>query len=149
MIRIILAIVAAANFCLAYLFFLTPEVFGQIYQLQALDNAHMFLTMTVGGMFAAFGLGALLAFFRPIKYGSIIIMLLIMHFTVFLVDVIVLARGQMPWKIIVPEMIYFLVVSTALVRWYPVRRKEAKEAKEKEEAKDVGVVEGTEGADVQ
>lgn len=143
-IRIVLATVAAANFSLAYLFFLTPEVFGDIYQLQALDNAHRFLTMTVGGMFAAFGMGALLAFFRPVKYGSIIIMLLIMHFTVFLVDVIVLARGQMPWKIIVPEMIYFLIISTALVRWYPVRQREAKEVKEIEEAKDVKEIEGIE-----
>ena len=136
MIRIILAIVAAANFFLAYLFFLTPEVIAEIYQLEILDNAHRFLTMTVGGMFAAFGLGALLAFLRPVKYGSIIIMLLIMHFTIFLVDVIVLARGQMPWKIIVPEMLYFLVISTALVRYYPVRKKEAKEAKEAKEEKE-------------
>ncbi len=124
MIRIILAIVAAANFYLAYLFFLTPEMFGEIYQLEALDNAHRFLTMTVGGMFAAFGIGAILAFFRPVKYGSIIIMLLLMHFTIFLVDVIVLARGQMEWRIIVPEMIYFLIISTALVRWYPIKKKE-------------------------
>lgn len=143
MIRIILAIVAAANFFLAYLFFLTPEAIAEIYQLEILDNAHRFLTMTVGGMFAAFGIGALLAFFRPVKYGAIIIMLLLMHFTIFLVDVIVLARGQMPWEIIVPEMLYFLVISTALVRYYPVRKKEAKEAKEEEEAREMEAQEET------
>lgn len=109
----------------------------------------MFLTMTVGGMFSAFGLGALLAFFRPVKYSSVIVVLLIMHFTIFLVDVIVLARGQMPWKIIVPEMVYFLVISTALVRWYPVVRKKKTEEKvvEPDPVQEVAEVsEVTEGA---
>lgn len=104
--------------------------------LPALDNAHQFLTMTVGALLSVFGLGALLAFFRPVKYGTIIIMLLLMHFMIFIIDVVVLARGQMPWKVIVPEMVYFLVVSTALVRWYPIRQKEAKEAKDSKEPED-------------
>lgn len=129
MIRIVLATVATANFFAAYLFFFTPEIFADIYQLQALDNAHTFLTMTVGALLSVFGLGALLAFFRPLKYGSIIIMLLLMHFMIFVIDVIVLARAQMPWKVIVPEMVYFLVVSTALVRWYPIAKKKEKEPK--------------------
>lgn len=122
-IRLVLLTVAAANFFAAYLFFFTPEVIGDIYQLQVLDNMHRFLTMNIGALLSAFGLGALVAFFRPVKYGSIIIMLLLMHFMIFIVDVVVLARGQMRWEIIVPEMIYFLVVSTALVRWYPIREK--------------------------
>ena len=127
MIRLVLLTVATANFSAAYLFFFTPEVIGDIYQLQTLDNMHRFLTMNIGALLSAFGLGALVAFFRPVKYGSIIIMLLLMHFLIFIVDVVVLARGQMPWEIIVPEMIYFLVVSTALVRWYPVKEKKKPE----------------------
>lgn len=123
MIRIVLAIVATFNFYAAYLFFLTPEIIGVWYQLPPIDNAHRFLTMTVGALLSVFGLGALLAFFRPVKYGAIIIMLLLMHFMIFLIDVIVLSRGEMSWQSIVPEMVYFLVVSTALVRWYPMREK--------------------------
>lgn len=124
--RLVLLTVCAANFYAAYLFFVTPEVIGDIYQLEVLDNMHRFLTMNLGALLSAFGFGALIAFFRPIKYASVIITLLLMHFMVFVVDVVVLARGQMPWEIIVPEMIYFLVVSTALVRWYPVPAKEPK-----------------------
>ncbi len=88
-----------------------------------MDNFHRFLTMTIGALISVFGLGAILPIVKPLKYGAIIIMLLLMHFTIFLIDVVTLARGQMPWNVIVPEMIYFLVVSTALVRWYPVREK--------------------------
>ncbi|MBT4119914.1 MAG: hypothetical protein HOG89_00770 [Candidatus Peribacter sp.] len=123
MIRILLAVVAAANFYAAYLFFMTPEIIGIWYTLPPIDNTHRFLTMIIGALLSVFGLGALLAFFRPVKYWSIIIMLLLMHFMIFLIDVIVLARGQMMWQSIVPELIYFLVMSTALVRWFPVKKK--------------------------
>ncbi|MDA0376409.1 MAG: hypothetical protein O3A80_03830 [bacterium] len=130
MIRIILAIVASANFYAAYLFFMTPEIIGVWYVLPPIDNTHRFLTMVVGALLSVFGLGALLAFFRPVKYSSIIIMLLLMHFMIFLIDVIVLSRGQMQWQSMLPELVYFLIISTAMVRWFPVKKKEAPEAPE-------------------
>jgi hypothetical protein len=123
MIRVILAIVVAANFYAAFVFFITPEIMGEWYSLRPIDNTHRFLTMVVGAFLSVFGLGALLAFFKPVKYWSIIIMLLLMHFMIFLVSVIVLARGQMQWQTLLPEIIYFLVISTALVRWFPVKKK--------------------------
>ena len=119
MLRLVLAIVAGANLYAAYLFFFTPEVISVWYNLLPIDNVHRFLTMIIGALLSVFGLGALLALLRPAKYGAIIIMLLLMHFMIFVIDVIVLARGEMPLRSVVPEMIYFLVVSTALVRWYP------------------------------
>lgn len=136
MIRIILAIVATANFYAAYLFFFTPEIIGVWYQLPPIDNAHRFLTMIVGALLSVFGLGALLAFFRPVKYATIVIMLLLMHFMIFLIDVIVLSRGQMPWQSIIPEMVYFLIVSTALVRWYPIKKKQVKPVEVVEEVQE-------------
>ena len=151
MIRIILAIVATANLYAAYIFFISPEIIAYIYRIPPLDNVHSFLTMIIGALLSVFGLGAILAFFRPRKYGSIIIMLLLMHFMIFLIDVVVLARGQMPWKAVVPEMVYFLIISTALVRWYPVEvqsgkwtnlrqgygRQEVENEKDKTENKEV------------
>lgn len=137
MIRIILAIVASANFYAAYLFFMTPEIIGVWYVLPPIDNTHRFLTMVVGALLSVFGLGALLAFFRPVKYSSIIIMLLLMHFMIFLIDVIVLSRGQMQWQSMLPELVYFLIISTAMVRWFPVKKKEAPEAPEVPEVPEV------------
>jgi len=135
MIRLILLVVATANFYAAYIFFISPEVISYIYQIPPLDNVHSFFTMVIGALLSVFGFGAVLAFFRPRKYGSIIIMLLLMHFMIFLIDVIVLSRGQMPWKSVVPEMTYFLIISTALVRWYPteVENKEVENGKRKTE----------------
>lgn len=139
MIRLILTVVAIANFYAAYIFFISPEVISYIYQIPPLDNVHSFFTMVIGALLSVFGFGAVLAFFKPRKYGSIIIMLLLMHFMIFLIDVIVLARGQMPWKSVVPEMTYFLIISTALVRWYPG---EVKHGKRKAENTEVESVEG-------
>jgi hypothetical protein len=137
MIRLVLLVVCAANFYAAYLFFMTPEIIADIFQLPPLDNVHNYLTMIIGALLSVFGLGALLAFARPRKYGTIIIMLLLMHFMIFLIDVIVLARGQMPWEAILPELVYFLIVSTALVRWYPINapKKEEKKPEEPEAIK--------------
>jgi len=59
-----------------------------------------------------------------------------MHFMIFLIDVIVLSRGQMQWQSMLPELVYFLIISTAMVRWFPVRRKETKETKETEETEE-------------
>jgi len=141
MIRLVLLVVCAANMYAAYIFFMTPNIVADIFQLPPLDNVHQYLTMIIGALFSVFGLGALLAFARPRKYGSIIIMLLLMHFMIFLIDVIVLSRVQMPWKAVLPEMVYFLIVSTALVRWYPTggdngKKKAEKEAKESQETQD-------------
>ena len=99
--------------------------------------------MVVGALLSVFGLGALLAFFRPVKYGSIVIMLVLMHFMIFLIDVIVLARGQMTWQSILPEMVYFLIMSTALVRWYPLRQKKVEEKPQPEQV-EVQIVEDPE-----
>lgn len=121
MLRLVLLIVAAENFFFAYRFFFTPQTIGAIYNMPVLSGTEEYLTMAIGAFLAVFGLGAILPLIKPLKYGAIILMLLIMHFLIFLVDVIVLSRSLMDWKILAPEMVYFLVVSTALVRWYPVR----------------------------
>lgn len=119
--RSVLILVSAANLYVAYLFFTSPETLSAMYGLSPATDVQQYLTMTIGALLGVFGLGALLPFFRPLQYGTIILMLLLMHFSIFLIDVVVLSRGLMDWQILLPEMLYFLVVSTALVRWYPVR----------------------------
>lgn len=122
--RVILAFVVLANACLAYMFIVKPEAVIEMYQFQAIDGVHQSLAMTVGALLSVFAVGALFPLVKPLKYGSIIIMLLLMHFSVFLVDVILLSRGVLHLLTVLPEVIYFLVISTALVRYYPIRFKE-------------------------
>ena len=104
-----------------------------IYGVQVVDAVHRSLSMSIGALLAVFALGAVLAFLRPQKYGAIIIMILLMHFSVFLIDVVIIAQGDMPFGTLFPEIAYFLIISTALVRWYPVKGKEESEAEAEEE----------------
>lgn len=120
MLRSVLLVVAACNLYAAYLFFFTPEVVSTLMHLPQPTGVQEYLTMTIGALTGVFGLGAILPLIKPLKYGAIILMLLLMHFSVFLVDVVILSRGALDWKIVLPEMMYFLIVSTALVRWYPL-----------------------------
>ena len=89
-----------------------------------MDAMHRFLAMVIGALLGVFALGALLAFLLPKKYGTIIVMLLLMHFSLFLIDVVNLSRGDMALRALVPEMLYFLVISAALVRFTPGRLRE-------------------------
>lgn len=139
--RIVLAIVFLANLYFAFIFIANPESVAEIYQMEILDTVHQYLAMTVGALLGVFALGALLPFVKPLKYGSIIIMLLLMHFSIFLVDVVLLSRGALSWTILLPEMIYFLLISTALVRYYPIRLKEIEEIEEKKEIEENAIKE--------
>ncbi|MBM3231106.1 hypothetical protein FJZ28_02145 [Candidatus Peregrinibacteria bacterium] len=118
--RLVLALVCTGNLSVAYLFFFSPDVVSSLFRLPPPTEVQQYLTMTIGALIGVFGVGGLLPLFKPLKYGAIIWMLLLMHFSIFLIDVVVLSRGLMDWKIVVPEMLYFLLVSTALVRWYPL-----------------------------
>lgn len=126
LLRLTLLVVVMANLALAYVFFFQPELLANTFQLEILDEVHQYFAMTVGSLLMVFALGALFPLVRPLKYGSIIIMLLLMNFSIFITDVVLLARGGLSFTILIPEMMYFLVVSTALVRYYPIRAKEPK-----------------------
>ena len=60
-----------------------------------------------------------LAFLQPIKYVNLIIVLILYHLARFVVDLILIAQGNTSWNILVPEMVYFLVVCGALIRFFP------------------------------
>ncbi len=144
-IRVILALVVLANAYFAYLFFLRPELVIEMYQFQAIDAVHQYLSMTVAAFFMVFACGALVPLVRPVKYGSIIIMLLLMHFSIFLVDVVLLAQGVMRFTTLLPAMAYFLIISTLLVRFYPIRIKEKRDSDDlrtQTSKKDIDATEG-------
>ena len=134
--RITLLIVIIANLSFAYIFLVDPERLSAIYGLQVVDPMHQYLAMTVGAFLGVFALGALLAFLLPHKYGTIIVMLLLMHFSIFLIDVTLLARGTLALRILVPELIYFLIISSALVRFYPLPWKGERDIKLEEKKEE-------------
>jgi hypothetical protein len=121
--RAILLFVALATFGYGYLFLFEPGVIGWFFDIEGYpDVAHVHLSMSVGVLLLVFAIGALLAMFRPLKSGCMITMLILLHFAIFLFDVVLLAIGSViPMWFLLPEMGYTLLVSILLIRFFPVR----------------------------
>lgn len=119
-----LALVAIVDLLAAYALLFAPQWVMNFYVVQQLDDLHRFLAMGLGSMLLVFTVGAVLAFIHPRGHKSMIVLLILSHFFPFVVDVIVLARGQMGIRQVLPEMIYFLVVTVMLVRFFPGKLKE-------------------------
>lgn len=131
--RITLLALFAMNLAFAYLFLLDPASLSRMYGEVTLDNMHLFLSMGFGSLMIALAIGAFLAFLNPVKNAAIILLLIIAYFSLFLTDVIVVARVQMPLKSLIPEMAFYLVIATLLIRFFPSKDR-IKEEKKVEES---------------
>lgn len=131
-IRATLALVALVDLLVAYAFLFAPSWIMRFYVLQELDDVHLFLAMGLGSLMLVFAVGALLAFVHPRRHKSMIVLIILSNFFPFLIDVVVLARGQMDIRQVLPEMLYFLVVTVLLVRFFPGKLAEITEPTEPE-----------------
>jgi hypothetical protein len=130
--RATLLVLFAANLSFAYMFLLDPAVVSRLYGDVPLDNMHLYLAMGLGSVLVVLAIGAFLAFLNPVKNAAVIIILILTHFSLFLTDVITLARVQMSVTALLPEMAYYLVISTLLIRFFPTKERIAKEEKKNE-----------------
>ena len=110
------------NLLFVYLFLFDPERLNFFYGIEGFpDIAHRNLSMVLGVFLTVFTVGALLPFLRPVKHAGIVTVLILLHFAIFVLDVILLAQGSpIPLLYLVPEMAYMLVICTLLIRFYPV-----------------------------
>jgi len=108
----------------AYLMLLDPSILMEIYDVTTFDTMHRYLSMVGGALMIVIAIGAGLAFLQPVKYAGIVTLLIIYHFARFVVDMILVAQGDVPTTILLPEMVYFLLVCVALIRFFPVKPKE-------------------------
>ncbi|MDD5623842.1 MAG: hypothetical protein PHI23_03990 [Candidatus Peribacteraceae bacterium] len=118
--RVILALAFVLNLTWANLFSFAPNMVARLYGLPLIDGLHAYLALSRGAAFLILSIVALLGFLKPQSFRAMTIVLLIAYFCLFLVDVIILTRGQMSLGALLPEMIAFLILSGALVRFYPV-----------------------------
>ena len=127
--RVTLLALFAINLSFAYLFLLDPAVLSRVYGEVMLDNMHLFLSMSFGSLLVALAIGAFLAFLNPVKNATIVLLLIIAYFSLFLTDVVTLARSQMSVATLLPEMAYYLAIATLLIRFFPTQdhKKEEKE----------------------
>lgn len=121
--RVTLLIIAGvllsmAWFCMAY-----PSFFTRFYQVTAFpDSAHSHLLIILGTLLLVYAAGAIFAAMRPVRNNGIVLLLIVLHFALFVVDIVLLARGAaLPLRYVLPEMLYVLLMCTLLIRYYPVR----------------------------
>lgn len=121
--RIALLAVCIATAAFASIFLFQPAMLSELYEGTPLDNFHLYLSMSLGSVLMVLATGAFFAFMRPVKYAGVILILILAHFLLFLTDVVVLARAQMKVTTLLPEMLYFLLIATLLIRYYPAVEK--------------------------
>ena len=142
--RTVLAIILLVNAAFGYILLFAPSFLEKLYGFQLIDSTHEYLAMGMGALLIVLAIGALLAFLNPVKYTGTITLLILSYFALFVVDVVLLAQSKMPVSRLMPEMVYFLLICTALIRFYPSKEKveEVKEEKEEEEEEPSPPVEG-------
>ncbi|MDD5751076.1 MAG: hypothetical protein PHS73_00975 [Candidatus Peribacteraceae bacterium] len=117
--RTVLALALVLNLTWANLFSFAPQMVERLYGLPLLDGMHAYLSLSHAAAFLILAIIALLALLKPRDFRAMALVLLIAYFCFFLVDVIVLARGQMVFMVLLPEMIAYVLLSGGLVRFYP------------------------------
>tara|TARA_B100000315_G_C14357036_1_gene486685 strand:- start:179 stop:676 length:498 start_codon:yes stop_codon:yes gene_type:complete len=125
--RATLLVLFAINLSFAYIFLLDPAVLSRIYGEVTLDNMHLFLAMAFGSLLVALAIGAFLAFLHPVKNAAMVLLLIIANLSLFVIDVIVLARAQMALTSLLPEMVFYLVIAILLIRFFPTKESEEPE----------------------
>jgi len=145
MLRIILVFSFVLTVYFAYVMLIDLSTFEEIYAVTQLDPMHLYLSKVGGGVLLVLAIGMGLAFLQPVKYASIVLLTIIYHFVRFVVDVVLLAQGSIAVMVLLPEMVYFVVVCAALIRYFPVKKKEVEESEEADESEETQATEKVSG----
>ena len=127
--RLFLLLIAIIYILMGGLMMFDIQFFSTIYDFSSLNSLHHYLASRNGALFIALGLGALFAIWRPSSQRGIITMLLIAAFFLFIGDVVALARGYLPFGIVLPELIFFVINWIVLLKGFPDEEKKKKHDK--------------------
>ena len=117
--RAILALACVLNLTWANIFAFAPAMVARLYGAPLFDGMHAYLALSRAAAFLLLAIVALLALMRPVTFRALILVLIVAYFCFFLVDVIVLTRGQMAFRVLLPEMIAYVLLMAGLVRFVP------------------------------
>jgi len=120
--RVVLALAFILNLTWANLFAFSPSLVERLYGLPLLDDLHAYLALSRAASFLFLAVVSLLALMRPVGFRMMTLVLVVAYFCFFLVDVVVLARGQMSFGALLPEMIAYVLLMAGLVRFIPVTK---------------------------
>lgn len=117
--RVVLALALVLNLAWADMFAFAPDLVARLYGLPLRDGMHAYLSMSRAAVFLLLAIVSLLALMRPVGFRAMTIVLIVAYFVFFLVDVIILARGQLTFTALLPEMIAYVLLMAGLVRSVP------------------------------
>ncbi|MDD5040880.1 MAG: hypothetical protein PHX87_01885 [Candidatus Peribacteraceae bacterium] len=117
--RVVLTLAFVLNLTWANLFAFAPGLVERLYGFPILDGLHAYLALSRAAAFLFLAAVSLLAFLRPVGFRVMTSVLLLAYFCFFLVDVVVLVRGQMTFGALLPEMIAYVLLMAGLVRFVP------------------------------
>ena len=117
--RIVLALALVLNLTWANMFAFAQDLVTRLYGLPLVDGMHAYLALSRAAAFLLLAIVSLLALLRPVGYRVMTLVLLIAYFCFFLLDLIVLVRGQMTAGALLPEMIAYVLLMAGLVRFVP------------------------------
>lgn len=118
--RAVLLIACAVNASFASLFSFSPALVERLYGSPLTDPLHFYFSAQHGAVFFVLAILALLALLRPQGFRLLSLVLLLQFLALFIADVVLLARGVLTFKILLPEMVYFALMSAALIRFVPL-----------------------------
>ena len=120
-IRLTLLIIALVYFLSAYLHIFSPQTLEPVYSGTVIGSgSNAYLLMLTGTLFLTLGLGSIFAFFKPIENAGVIMMLIFANFAIFIVNIVMLAKGaSVSWVYKIPETIYLALVTGLLIRYFP------------------------------
>lgn len=127
LLRLILFVTFLFNAFFGYLFIVNPHAVSGYLNVPVLDTLHLYLFLGIGAFLIALAVGSLLTILNPPKHSSVILILILSYFGFFVVDVVVIARGQFGFAKLLPEMVYYIIFCTLLIRGYPLAVKAKEE----------------------
>lgn len=117
--RLLLTLVALVHVAAALMLFTPPVWLEQWYGFVMVDPTSRSLAAACGAMLLVFAAGAGVAALHPVRHRSVIALLLLEHMALFIVDVVLVARGEFPLTVMLPEMLLLLVFAAGMIRWFP------------------------------
>lgn len=104
----------------AYMLTMYLETMLGYYGISTVDVAHQHFAYIIGALLLAIACSSALASMRPLQNAATVLLLIFVHFAVFLAHGVMLVQGAaVPTTYIVAEMIYLICICTLLIRYFP------------------------------
>lgn len=117
--RTTLVVIALVHLVMGYLFLTQQLRIASYYGFEQIDTLHAYFFMMVGTSMLAIAVASFFAFLKPLKNSGIILLLIFIHFSFFVGDVVIFSWGFLPIMKLLPEMVLSVALCVVLIRFFP------------------------------